>query len=73
MRALSFMASDSEPKNFFIIQMLVGEFYSILDSKLSILLHMISCLKFLHFSSKTSQVHMLFPILSILPKFSIRL
>jgi hypothetical protein len=24
--SLSFMASDSEPKNFFIIQMLVGEF-----------------------------------------------
>jgi hypothetical protein len=67
------MASDSEPTNFFSLHMLVGEFYSILDSKLKILLQMISCLQFLHFSSKTSQVHMLSPILSILPQFSIRL
>jgi hypothetical protein len=69
--SLSFMASDSESKNFFSLQMLVGEFYSILDSKINILLQMVSCLQFLNFSSKTSQVHMLFPILSILPNFSI--
>jgi hypothetical protein len=67
------MASASEPENFFSLQMLIGEFQSILDSKLNILLQMISCLQFLHFSSKTSQVHMLSPILSIPPKFYIRI
>jgi hypothetical protein len=67
------MESDSEPKNFSSLQMLVGEFKSTLDSKINILLQMISCLQFLHFSSKTSLVHTLSLILSILHKFSIRL
>jgi hypothetical protein len=41
-------------KNVFHSQMLVGEFLNILDLKINILLQMVSCLQFLHFSSKAS-------------------
>jgi hypothetical protein len=62
--------------------MLVVEFENIFYSKINILLQMVSWLQFLRFSSKASEMHMLFifcfiiatfPTLSIPPKFPIRL
>jgi hypothetical protein len=50
---LPFMVSASEPEKNFNRQMLVGEFSSILDSKINIMLQWVSCLHFLHFARKT--------------------
>jgi hypothetical protein len=49
---LSFMASDGEPKNIFRSTALVGEFWSILDSKINYLLRMVSCLQVCIFQLK---------------------
>jgi hypothetical protein len=69
------MASDSEPKKIFHLQMLIGEFLNLLDSQINILLQMVACQQFFQFSSKAicSFIIATFPTFSILPEFSVAL
>jgi hypothetical protein len=52
------MASDSEPENVFRSKDAHRRVLEHFGLKINILLHMVSCLQFLHFSSRASEMHM---------------